>query len=363
MSINQDASAEATDPTNASNKAGLAAKDNFPWPEQPLPTWFDQLPPHNQELLRRSRAGERETKPSVWDRKAKEWVRYDEARKRGLTGESGMRKSRYLMNVTNEDGEENAGENDDDASDDNSDDDNNDGDENMGTNGEVGAANVTTKSKKRKQPPTQLLQDRTFDIKKWSQVPFDKADKMPEPKYLADRRPGMPNYYNQSLQGAWAHAQGYGIGMEGAGAGPAYDLGDGSGLGSAMGGQPGAETPVRKNMPPRPRKKKGGPGRKKKEVVEAERRAAEEARRKAEAEARGETVEEAADGELKKEEVSAVTLEGEAGSETPRSKKEGGDGSGDESEGDGSEEGEVNDGPDSGSATPSASGAAAPSLT
>lgn len=364
MSINQDASAEASDPANAANnKLGLNAKDDFPWPEQPLPTFFDQLPAHNQELLRRARAGERESKPSIWDRKAHEWVRYDEARKRGITGESGMRKSRYLMNVSNEDGEEHGADNDDDASDDGSDDDDNDdaaaanGD---ATTGPAGPA--APKSKKRKQPSSQLLQDRTFDVKKWTQIPFDKADKMPEPKYLADRRPGMANYYNASAQGAWAHAQGYGIvvgGEGGAAGGPAYDLGDGAGLGNAMGGQqqPGNETPVRKNMPPRPRKKKGGPGRKKKEVVEAERRAAEEAKRKAEAAERGEILPEgmAGDGEGK-EGVSGTTMDGEAGGETPLSKKDGGDGSGDDSEGDGSEEGEVNE---SGSVTPSASGTAA----
>jgi hypothetical protein len=299
--------------------------------------------------LRRSRRGTRETKCSVWDKKNAEWVRYDEARKRGITGDIGLRKSRYLAVTTNEDGEE-LGEADDDDEDEASDED----DEVNGLGDDSAALNGLKRGKKRKQPPTQILQDRTFEVKKWTQVAMDKADKMPEPKYLADRRPGMHNLYNQTAAGAWAMAQGYGAVLDGS-AGPNYDLGDGSGLGSALGGGPGpnaggADTPhVRKNMPPRPRKKKGGPGRKKKVVIEAERRAAEEARRKAEALARGEVEEvkpEGDDSALKPD----ITKLDEDGSATPRSRND----EDDDSEAEGSEEGEVNDesGDRSGHATP-----------
>jgi hypothetical protein len=238
-----------------------------------------------------------------------------------------MRKSRYLVNVNNE-GDENA-----EPEEDDDDDDASDAEDGPTINGGDGSApRPNAKSKKRKQAAS-LLEDRIFEVKKWTQVPMDKADKMPEPKYLADRRPGMPNYYNQTAQGAWAHAQGYGAVLaDGGSAGPGYDLGDGAGLGSAL-GAPGTDTPpVRKNMPPRPRKKKGGPGRKKKEVIEAEKRAAEAARRKA---AEGAQTD---DGEGR--EMAEGTTE--AGNETPRSKRDG-EGSGDDSEGEGSEEGELND--------------------
>jgi hypothetical protein len=250
-----------------------------------------------------------------------------------------MRKSRYLVNVNNE-GDENA-----EPEEDDDDDDASDIEDGPTINGVEGSApRPNAKSKKRKQAAS-LLEDRIFEVKKWTQVPMDKADKMPEPKYLADRRPGMPNYYNQTAQGAWAHAQSYGAALgDGGAAGPGYDLGDGAGLGSAL-GAPGTDTPpVRKNMPPRPRKKKGGPGRKKKEVVEAEKRAAEAARRKAAEGAQ------AGDGEAR--EMAEGTTE--AGNETPRSKRDG-EGSGDDSEGEGSEEGELND-----DASPSASVTPAP---
>lgn len=254
------------------------------------------------------------------------------------------------MNVANEDGDENADVEDDDAS-------NSGSDEEDAAPVEVpNELDGLKKGKKRKQPPI-VLQDRTFEVKKWVQVPMDKADKMPEPKYLADRRTGMPNYYNQSAQGAWAHAQGYGGAADG-GAGPGYDLGDGTGLGNALGGpgpNAGGDTPVRRNMPPRPKpKKKGGPGRKKKEVIEAERRAKAEAKRRQEALDRGEILEEP---EPKAEDATAAAPAPE-GTETP---KAGGDD--EESEGEGSEEGEVGDDTGTpGSTTPVPGAGAANSL-
>lgn len=117
------------------------------------------------------------------------------------------------------------------------------------------------------------LQERIIEIKKWTQVPVSVAEKMPEPKYLADRRPGMPSLYG----GAYKATNGFGVlgpnpGLGGGAQG--YDLGDGSGLGNAagvMGNAQAEATPVRKNMPPRRKKKKlGGPGRRKANPVPTE---------------------------------------------------------------------------------------------
>lgn len=327
--VNQDTASDANDLSRLGDS--INKDSGYPWPEHSVPPFFDALPPHNQELLRRARMGEREVRQSVWDKKGGEWVKAEEARRRGLGGE-GL-KSRYLMNVDANGDEEGDEEDEDEVSD----------VEGDGMDGAQGGGAILPK--KRKVPPTGM-DERIFEVKKWVQLPFDKADKMVEPKYLADRRPGMENLYTKRML---AHAQGYGQNILGAsevgGGGMAFDLGDGSGLGTAMGGAqtPAAEqgTPVRRNHPPK-RKKKGGPGRKKKEVVEAERRAREEAERIA----RGEAPTESA--EVKEEPKEGVPPEGEKKDEA---EGEGEEGSGDESEGEGSEEGEVNEEPSTAHAT------------
>ena len=126
--------------------------------------------------------------------------------------------------------------------------------------------------------------DRIIEVKKWMPIPPAIAEKMPEPKYLADRRPGMESLY----KGAYKATNGYGtlgdMGDIGAmvaaamsGGTTGYNLGEG-GLARAQGmlapgsgslningtngmNMDGTTTPARKNIPPR-RKKKGGPGRK-----------------------------------------------------------------------------------------------------
>jgi hypothetical protein len=266
-----------------------------------------------------------DAKPSVWDRKVGEWVRADKAKSRGLGGD--VLKSRHLMNVEldgNQDDEEDE-EDEEDA----------DVEElNLPANAS-GAVPPAGKKRKIVSGPVERL----IEIKRWVQVPMDKADKMTEPRFLADRRPGLGSGYTPAyIKSITA----YGFGADSAGAGAAgFDLGDGGGLGNALGGaaagpaagaESGNVTP-RRNIPPKRKKKKlGGPGRKKNAVIQAEREAAE----------RAAALAAAGEGEVKAE------GEGEKPTEGAEVKKEGeeGDGeegSGDESEGEGSEEGEVND--------------------
>jgi hypothetical protein len=324
--VNQDTQVENQD---AANKTPGQRQDNdksVPWREQPLPSFFESLAPHSQELLRRARQGDMDAKPSVWDRKAGEWVRADKAKSRGLGGD--VLKSRHLMNVEldgNQDDEEDE-EDEEDA----------DVEElNLPANAS-GAVPPSGKKRKIVSGPVERL----IEIKRWVQVPMDKADKMTEPRFLADRRPGLGSGYTPAyIKSITA----YGFGADSAGAGAAgFDLGDGGGLGNALGGAAaggsaaGAEsgniTP-RRNIPPKRKKKKlGGPGRKKNAVIQAEREAAERAAALA---AAGEGEVKVEGDEEKPTEGVEVKKEGEEG--------DGDEGSGDESEGEGSEEGEVND--------------------
>ena len=308
----QDTAADATD----HGTKAQADKDDgtyYPWDDLPLPSFFDQLPAHNQELIRRARQGNRDAKHSVWDRKTNEWVKWEKAKAMGLVGN--VMKSRHLNNV-----DADTGENEEDEADED------DEDEEMIDGPNPGAA-----AKKRKITSRILGEDRTFEVRKWVAVPADKADKMTEPKYLADRRPGMPSLYTNAA--VLKQASGYGAPVTAVNEYSGFDLGDGSGLGNAMGGAaaaaPGEATPVRKNMPPKRKKKKlGGPGRRKAVPVEsAGQTAATESKE-------GETAEKPAiEGEKKEGDVEG---EGEG---------EGEEGTGDESEGEGSEEGEVNEEP------------------
>ena len=317
VKINQDSS---LDPNDVVNKSTANRDTDFPWPDHPLPSFFDSLPPHSQELLRRARQGDLDVKPCVWDKQRQEWVRADKAKSRGLGGD--VLKSRHLMNVDLDQDADDA--DDDDAEDDSADEDI--GMTGLPTNGNTAAV------KKRKLATG--LEERTIEVKKWVQVPLDKADKMPEPKYLADRRPGMGSLYTPAyLKSVTA----YGAPVDGvSGQAATFDLGDGGGLGNAMGGAgvvaSGEATPVRRNMPPKRKKKKlGGPGRRKAVPVEAVPLPGESAA--VEVKDGDGAVKTISDGseEVKKEAA------GEEGVE------DGEEASGDESEGEGSEEGEVND--------------------
>ena len=249
----------------------------------------------------------------MWDKKSCEWVRAEKARARGLG--PGVLKSRHLMNVDAIEGED---ENEDD-------DDEDEDDDEARENGIV----PSLPSKKRKAAGYGVT-ERIVEVKKWTQLSWDRADKMAEPKYLADRKPGMPNFYAPKYL---KNAVAYGMHIDGSGSASAtFDLGDGSGLGTALGGGAaagGMEASAKRNMPPKRKKKKlGGPGRKKKEVLLAE-----EAARKAAAEG--------LDGSLKPE--TGETQEKKDVEEAGDGEGDDDEGSGEESEADGSEEGEVNE--------------------
>lgn len=195
---------------------------DYPWPELRLPSFYSELPPLSQQIVRVARSG-RPVKPSIYDKKTGTYISHAEYATRNTL------KSKHLENV-----ESPAAEDDDDMDDD-----------------------LDVKAEMEKQ-------ERAFALRKWAQIPPAVADRRPEPKYLADRRPGM-----RSLYGFQAAVLNPALNTNATGAAAAgLDLGDGSGLGNATGvlaagadRPPMAVTAV-KRMPPK-RKKKGGPGRKK----------------------------------------------------------------------------------------------------
>jgi hypothetical protein len=267
---------------------------DFPWPELPLPSFFSDLPPLSQQIVRVARSG-RPVKPSVYDKKTGTYISHAEYAARNTL------KSKHLENV-------------DSAADD---------DEEMDEDVEA---------------KVEAERERIFTMRKWAQVSPAVADRRPEPKYLADRRPGM-----RSLYGFQAAALNPALNIP-APATAGIDLGDGSGLGDATGVlaagteiPPVAVTPV-KRMPPK-RKKKGGPGRKKANLGPGPQAAiaGTEGGSAKGATAEGES-NQAADG-------SAVKAEGDTNMEDAH---DGDDHQGDEGSGsdeEGSEEGEIEEGP------------------
>ncbi|KIX04713.1 uncharacterized protein Z518_05583 [Rhinocladiella mackenziei CBS 650.93] len=238
VKVNQDVS---TDPSDTNNQNQEHIDNDFPWPEQPLPHFFNQLAPHSQELLRRARMGNTAVKMPTWDRKTESWISSSE-----LDARNARLKSKHLLNNPESPNSHNEDEEDDENDD---------------------AFDADGLPEKRRKTNSGV-QERVFETKKWVQIPAAIAEKLPEPKYLADRRPGMESLYG----GAYKATNGFGALGLSPGTGSAnvgYDLGDGSGLGNAAGvlgtTNPVQEsTPVRKNIPPKRKKKKlGGPGRKK----------------------------------------------------------------------------------------------------
>jgi hypothetical protein len=205
--------------------------------------------------------------------------------------------------------------------------------------------------------------ERVIEFKKWVQVPLAVAEKMPEPKYLADRRPGMESLY----KGAYKATNGFGtlgdmVASAMSGGTTGYDLGDatgvlgsGSGSGTLNGGADGANadgtaTPARKNIPPR-RKKKGGPGRRPKNwkpptdpnaPPATEATMAENGADATNGDGRDTTMEDtpAASGERIDTNNQGPAVQSEANNQDGEGDGEG-DGSGSDSEGEGSEEGEI----------------------
>jgi hypothetical protein len=266
---------------------------DFPWPELPLPSFFSELPPLSQQIVRVSRS-ERPVKPSVYDKKTGTYISHAEYAARNTL------KSKHLENVDSP------------AADD---------DEEMDEDLEA---------------KIEAERERIFTMRKWAQVPPAVADRRPEPKYLADRRPGM-----RSLYGFQAAALNSALNVP-APATAGIDLGDGSGLGNATGVlAAGTETPPvavasAKRMPPK-RKKKGGPGRKRANLGPGPQTAMVGAKgRLADGVTEGESSQ-AADG-------STVKAEGDTNMEDAH---DGDDHQGDEGSGsdeEGSEEGEIDEG-------------------
>ncbi|OAG37260.1 hypothetical protein AYO21_08559 [Fonsecaea monophora] len=250
--VNQDAPAEPGDGTNPSTES---TDSNFPWPDHPMPSWSPAIRPFNQELLRRSREGNKTAKTSVWDRKTDSWIPGIEIERREAARIAQMNNARHTS-ATNADAM-NVDEEEDKNDEDN--------DDLMDVEG------LASDPKRRK--ATSGSNERYFEVKKWVQVPAAVAERMPEPKYLADRRPGMESLY----KGAYKATNGFGTladivasamsngttGYDLSDINPASVLAPGSGSGALNTQADGTSTPVRKNMPPRRKKKKlGGPGRK-----------------------------------------------------------------------------------------------------
>ncbi|KAL2430538.1 hypothetical protein ABEF95_010536 [Exophiala dermatitidis] len=231
----------SSDQNDGANQPGQQSGSDI-WREPPLPSFFNQLPQHSQALLRRARMGNTNVTPSEWDRKTNSWIPGSEVEARNA-----RLKSKHLLTVPdspNSHDEDDNGEDNDDLLD---------------------ADGLPPKRRRQ----TAGLQERYLEVKKWVPIDPARAEKLPEPKYLADRRPGMQSLYG----GAYKATNGFGT----LGANPlassdtvSYDLGEGAGLGNASGvlgstsNAPPAPTPVRRNMPPKRKKKKlGGPGRRK----------------------------------------------------------------------------------------------------
>ncbi|EXJ77472.1 hypothetical protein A1O3_09698 [Capronia epimyces CBS 606.96] len=179
--------------------------------------------------------------PSEWDRKTNSWIPGSEVEARNA-----RLKSKHLLTVPDSPNSHEENDNEEDNDD------------------LFDADGLPTKRRK----TNTGVPERVIEIKKWAPIDSALAEKLPEPKYLADRRPGMESLYG----GAYKATNGFGtLGINPAAVSGAvgYDLGDGSGLGSASGvlgsTKPAPEsTPVRRNMPPKRKKKKlGGPGRRK----------------------------------------------------------------------------------------------------
>jgi hypothetical protein len=131
------------------------------------------------------------------------------------------------------------------------------------------------------QPKPTLDEDRTFTVRKWTLVPAAEADKRPEPKYLADRRPGLKNIYgfgqaqNTTTGNGDSATTGTALGavVDAAGkeiSSTGLELGSAGGFGMGTSASaPVTEMPRRRGPPPPPkRKKKGGLGRRKKASVD-----------------------------------------------------------------------------------------------
>ncbi|KAK5090901.1 hypothetical protein LTR05_001078 [Lithohypha guttulata] len=279
VQVNQDISADLSSAnTKSTNSAEWTAQFNtpqYPWPEEPVPSFMKELQFWNQELIRRARAGNTNAKLSVWDRKHNRWMSAAEAEKRATP-----LKSLHLNNLESIDGNGKLTNGDADSakSDVGSADESEDSEKSAEEEEDEDPDEITpfrpsmSSSKRRKlsgRANGQPDEARTIEVKRWMQLPHNVAEKTPERSFLAARRSGLPPLYNpeyaQKMFGQYLSS----ATINGA---VGYDLGEGGGLNNASGvlaagadnPQAATGTPARKNVPPRRKKKKlGGPGRRK----------------------------------------------------------------------------------------------------
>lgn len=273
ITINQDAS---TDPSSTNPKSTSSAEwaaqfntEQHPWPEHPLPSYYHQLQPWNQELIRRARAGNTNATVSTYDRKTHSWISgADQERKAATAKLNSVNVTDSTEKPRNGNDAESPKSGDDSGAEDSSNEYNKSADEDE-FDGDETTPFKPSSNKRRKVTSRHNGPDdtRTFEVKKWVPLPPSQADKAQDKTFLAPRRPGMPALYNpeyaQKMFGRY-HSSASLTGTTG------YDLGEGGGLSNASGvlaagstNDTGVATP-RKNVPPRRKKKKlGGPGRKK----------------------------------------------------------------------------------------------------
>ena len=130
------------------------------------------------------------------------------------------------------------------------------------------------------QPKPTLDENRTFTVRKWVLVPAAEADKRPEPKYLADPRPGLKNIHgygqtanvepkaakanmNGPTLGAVTNTASEEVSSTGLELGTVGEIGTGTSTSA-----PVIEPPRRRGPPPPKRKKKSSLGRSKKVPVD-----------------------------------------------------------------------------------------------
>lgn len=241
----------------------------YPWPEPPLPSYFHQLTPWNQELIRRARAGNTNRILSVYDRKTNTWISgAEQERKAAALKFNSLNVSEPTEKPRNDEDADSPKSGDDSGAEDSSNEYSKSADEDD-FEGDETTPFKTTSAKRRKVSSRHDGPDesRTIEVTKWVPLAPSQADKAHDRNFLAPRRPGMPALYNpeyaQSIFGRY-HSSNSFTGTS------SYDLGEGGGLNNASGvlgagpaNDNGSATP-RKNVPPRRKKKKiGGPGRKK----------------------------------------------------------------------------------------------------
>lgn len=188
VTIKQDAKDEGKE---EGRKEGV--NPNWPWPDLPLPKDFHLLPAHSQvhltdysypisisavahflqELLRRARAPNKNPNVAVFNRETGEYERpnLNPHNPAAMTPVNKVPNFRDSTTVATP-----AGKNDPKAT-------------------KNDAAAEPEDDLDTEKPAPEVSHQRTITLKRWAPLPQSVADKKPEPKYLADRRPGLPPLY------------------------------------------------------------------------------------------------------------------------------------------------------------------------